>query len=363
MRVIRLLGFCLLALLALSLGMAPTLAQRDRGTADFVPTDWLYLPLVSQLPPPWIDTSDRQASLDYYRDVYLAAEGVPIWWTGDHASCDAGQTAQAFRDAVQLRINYFRAMAGVPGNVRLRDEYSRKAQQAALMMSVNGTLSHSPETSWLCYTAEGDQAAGSSNLCLGCYGPSAITAYMHDGGTGNYAVGHRRWILYPRTEWMGTGDIPWTGGYWSSNALWVFDEYRPRPETREEYVAWPPPGYVPYQVVFPRWSFTYNGADFDDATVQMSSGGHSISVDVKPVAYGYGENTLVWEPDLSFGTPPTGDTVYSVTVQGVSIGGVSRNFAYQVIVFDPGTAAAVLDTMPPGLLGEPPVQPNGAGSK
>jgi hypothetical protein len=367
MRVIRLAGFCLLALLALRLGVAPTLAQPERDITDFVPTDWMYLPFVSKAkpPPPWIDTSDRGASRDYYNQVYLASEGVAIGWTGDHATCDAGQTAQAFRDAVELRINYFRAMAGVPSTVQLRDEYNRKAQQAALMMSVNQALSHSPDASWRCYTAEGAEAAGSSDLYLGVYGPPAITGYIYDPGSGNYPVGHRRWILYPQTEWMGSGDIPWADGYPPSNALWVFDEnlWNPRPETREAFVAWPPPGYVPYQVVFPRWSFAYAGADFDEATVQMSSGGHSISVSVQPVVNGYGENTLVWEPDLSTGTPPAGDTAYNVTVQGVRIGGVPRNFAYQVIVFDPGAAAAVLDTMPSGRLGEPPVQPDGIGSR
>jgi hypothetical protein len=354
----------LLAVLALSLVMVPTLAQPERGITDFVPTDWVYLPFVSKAPPPltWIDTWDREVSREYYNQVYLASEGVAIDWTGDHATCDAGQTAQAFRDTVELRINYFRAMAGVPATVQLHEEYNRKAQQAALMMSVNSQLSHSPDPSWRCYTAEGDEAAGSSNLYLGVYGPSAITGYIDDPGAGNYPVGHRRWILYPQTEWMGTGDIPQTASYWSSNALWVFDEWQPRPETREEYVAWPPPGYVPYQVVFPRWSFAYAGANFDDATVQMISGGHSISVSVQPVSYGYGENTLVWEPDLSFGTPPAGDTIYNVTVQGVRIGGVPRTFAYQVIVFDPGTPAAVLDATPSGQLGEPPGQANGAGS-
>ena len=365
MRTIRLGGFCLLALLALSLGMAPMLAQPERGITDFVPTDWVYLPFVSkaQPPPPWVDTSDRGVSRAYYNQVYLASEGVAIGWTGDHATCDAGQTAQAFRDDVELRINYFRAMAGVPATLQLRDEYNGKAQQAALMMSVNSQLSHSPEVSWRCYTEAGAEAAGSSNLYLGVYGPAAITGYIYDPGTSNYPVGHRRWILYPQTEWMGTGDIPPTASYWSSNALWVFDEniWQPRPETRDPYVAWPPPGYVPYQVVFPRWSFAYAGADFDEATVQMSSGGHSISVSVQPVVYGYGENTLVWEPDLSFGAPPAGDTAYTVTVQGVRIGGLPRNFAYQVILFDPGTAAAVPDAMPGGLLNEPPVLLRSAG--
>ena len=360
----RVAGFCLLALLALSLGMVPTAAQPGRGTTDFVPTDWVYLPLISVAPEPslWVDTGNRQVSLSYYTQVYLASEGVAIGWTGNRATCDAGQTAAAFRGAVRLRINYFRAMAGVPAVVQLSDEYSGKAQQAALMMSVNGSLSHSPPDTWLCYTEEGAQAAGSSNLYLGVYGPAAITGYIYDPGSGNYAVGHRRWILYPQTLWMGTGDIPPEGG-WSSNALWVFDEHmwEPRPQTREEYVAWPPPGYVPYQVVFPRWSFAYKDADFGEATVQMSSGGHGISVSVQPVVYGYGENTLVWEPDLSFGAPPPSDTVYDVVVQGVRIGSVPNDFAYQVIVFDPGMAGAVPDVKMAGLLDEPPVWPDGAG--
>ena len=365
--------FCLLAVLALSLTMAPpqplalqasTVAPGGAVPTEFVPTDWLYLPFISRPPEPplWVDTGDRQASLDHYLQVYLASDGVAIGWTGNHATCDAGQTAQAFRDAVELRINYFRGMAGVPAVVQLSDEYNRKAQQAALMMSVNGDLSHSPDPTWLCYTTEGAEAAGSSNLYLGRYGPSAITGYIYDPGAGNYPVGHRRWILYPQTQWMGSGDIP-PVGYWSSNALWVFDEHmwEPRPETREEYVAWPPRGYVPYQVVFPRWSFAYDDADFSGATVEMSSGGHGIAVDVQPVVNGYGENTLVWEPDLSFGAPPTNDTVYDVILRGVKIGGAPHDFAYQVIVFDPGSRAAMPVTVPTALLDEPPVWPDGAG--
>lgn len=347
---------------ATALPEVPPVAPRGNATAASAETGPVFLPLISQppAPAPWIDPSDRQVSLDYFHQVYLASEGIAAAWTGSHASCDPGETAAAFREAIKQRINYFRAMAGVPATVQLSSEYTRKAQQAALMMSANGTLSHSPPPTWLCYTAEGAEAAGSSNLYLGVYGPAAITGYIYDPGGGNYAVGHRRWILYPQTESMGTGDIPPVAGYQPSNALWVFDEnmWRPRPETREEYVAWPPPGYVPYQLIFPRWSFAYDEADFSGATVAMSSGGHSIPVAVQPVVSGYGENTLVWEPGLSFGAPPPSDTAYRVTVSGVAIGGVTRDFAYDVIVFDPGAPVGMAGATPAGLLGEPPVWPN-----
>ena len=47
---------------------------------------------------------------------------------------------------------------------------------------------------------------------------------MHDPGSYNYFVGHRRWILYPQTKEMGTGDIPYANGYPGANALWGFDD-------------------------------------------------------------------------------------------------------------------------------------------
>jgi uncharacterized protein YkwD len=327
----------------------------------FTSTNYAFLPHIQRASEilPWIDPTNRQVSLNYFMQVYRASDGVPSGWTGSHANCNAGETSPAFREAVQLRINYFRSMAGVPATVQLSDEYNRKAQQAALMMSVNGQLSHNPPPSWLCYTTEGAQAAGSSNLFLGVYGPSAITGYIEDPGSGNYFVGHRRWILYPQTLHMGTGDIPNTGGYWSANSLWVFDDnmWNPRPQTRQEYVAWPPRGYVPYQVVFPRWSFAYADADFSGAAVTMSSGGQVIPVAIQPIGNGYGENTFVWVPDLSFGGPPPADIAYDVTVTGVKVNGIQKDFTYQVIVFDPGTLTITPDRTPSKQFDEAPLRP------
>lgn len=299
-------------------------------------TETVYLPVVMRdYPGMTVNPQIREDSLEFYHRVYLASAGVVINWTGNHSTCNAGTTSQAFRDAVLLRINYFRAMAGVSSDVLLSAGYNDKAQQAALMMSANGQLNHYPPSSWVCYSADGDDAAGHSNLCLGCYGPGAIDAYMHDNGAGNYFAGHRRWILYPPMIQMGTGDIPPGAGYSSANALWVIGGFGPRPVTREPYVAWPPPGYVPYMLVYPRWSFSVPGADFASATVSMSSGGESIPVALNKLANGYGDNALVWEPAESFGSAPPADKSYSVSVSNVLIEGMPTDFSYDVIAFDP----------------------------
>ncbi len=177
----------------------------------------------------------------------------------------------------------------------LFNDSNRKAQAAALMMSVNNTLNHDPPVSWLCYSSDGHSGAGSSNLSLGVDGWDAITLYMKDPGTTNYFAGHRRWILYPQTQVMGTGDIPAIAGYPASNSLVVFDvaHVEQRPATRETFVAWPPPGYVPYQVVYPRWSFALANADFSNVYVTMASGGSNLSATPAKLETGYGENTLV----------------------------------------------------------------------
>jgi len=305
-------------------------------------TTYVYLPVVRYTTSEMVvNPQNRQDSLDFYQQHYLSWEGAAPDWNGDYTSCNPGSSSLDFRNAVLHRINYFRAMAGLPAKVTFNDVYTTKAQAAALMMSVNNQLSHNPPASWQCYSDAGHEGAGNSNLYLGVYGWNAITGYMLDPGSGNYFVGHRRWILYPQTQEMGTGDIPGAGGHSPANALWVFDSniWGPRPATREEFVAWPPPGYVPYPVVFARWSLAYPKADFSAATVTMSFGGSSVPLAQSPVVNGYGENTLVWIPNGMNGgaswPKPASDTAYTVNVHNVKINGQNRDFTYDVIIFDP----------------------------
>jgi uncharacterized protein YkwD len=350
-------GLALMLLHPLAVAAAPVSIQvlHSSPAASATNPNTLYLPLVTNnYMSLAVDSQDRQASLDFFNNFYRAAEGVPSDWTGNPVTCNEGTTSPAFRQAIRLRINYFRAMAGVPGDVGLSDAYNRKAQKAALMMSVNNQLNHTPPPTWICYSADGAQAAGSSNLFLGVYSVDAIDGYMYDPGSGNYFVGHRRWILYPQTEWMGTGDIPPVNGYPAANALWVFDQFGTRPATREEFVAWPPPGYVPYPVVFPRWSFAYGGADFSSTSVSMTLGGNAIAVIPDVVVNGFGENTFVWEPQVPFGTAPLTDLDYTVSIHNVNISGSLRSFVYHVIIFNPGTQVPKADSAAQRQLGTPP---------
>ncbi|HEY1108698.1 MAG TPA: CAP domain-containing protein, partial [Opitutaceae bacterium] len=173
-----------------------------------------------------VDISSREEVRQFYRAVYFASENVPMGWTGSYALRaglpDFGDTSPAFKEATRLRINFYRALVGVPADIRFDNEYNVKAQQAALMVSANNELNHFPPATWTFYTADGAEAAGKSNLAVGYSGPRAIDGYIADAGPSNAVVGHRRWLSYPQTLRMGTGDVPGSGlNRPAANAVWI----------------------------------------------------------------------------------------------------------------------------------------------
>ena len=290
-----------------------------------------------------VDTENREAVRLFYKSVYASSEGVASQWTGNIATCDAGDTSADYKAATLRRINWFRAMAGVPAAIQFDATFNAKAQQAAMLMSANNQINHFPPATWRCYNMVAAEAAGKSNLGLGQSGADVVSGYVGDGGANNTRVGHRRWILYPQTRMMGTGDVSGAiaAGTPLTNAMWVQDAnvFSTRPAVREDFVAWPPKGYTPYTLVFPRWSFSYPQADFSAATVAMTENGAPIATRKELVENGPGENTLVWLPgsyvDGMTWVKPAADTVYEVQVGNVLIGGRARSFTYRTTVFDP----------------------------
>ena len=267
-----------------------------------------------------VDTSNREEVRLFYKSVYASTVGVDPGWTGNVSTCNAGDTSAEFKASVQRSVNWFRAMAGVPANVEFDPVLNAKAQQAAMLMSANRQLSHTPPASWICFNAIASEAANKSNLGIGSFGQTAVAnGYVLDPGANNYLVGHRRWLLYPQTKLMGTGDIVGSGGTPSTNALWTLDDnfFAARPSVRDDFVAWPPKGFIPYNTVYPRWSISYPKADFSKSRVTMTENGVPIAVRMEVVANVAGENTLVWIPgnyaDGMTWAKPNADTEYQVS--------------------------------------------------
>jgi uncharacterized protein YkwD len=305
----------------------PDTATTNPPPSSLAPTTTTTAPPVDYTKD-FIDTSN----LDAVRFAWNSLRQRPtnkLQWSGSVAECVPGTTNDAFKNDVLHRTQWFRAMAGVNPQILLDPALSSFAQSAALVMRANNDLSHYPDSSWECFSEDAYEGASNSNLYLGRNGEKSIVGYIEDPGPDNLPVGHRRWILSPFLKRIGTGDTP------NTNALFVADDIdsKSTPFVREPdgFVMWPPRGFVPRQMIFPRWSVSHPTANFDDATVVVRHNGKTHNF-AKPFVGGdnYGRmNSLTFE-----WRRPDSESPVEIEVSNVSIGGVFTVLKYTVSPFD-----------------------------
>ncbi len=275
-----------------------------------------------------IDNFNRAQVAATYRDAIESNLALNSQWNGSVDSCQAGSSASSFDTGTVEAINWFRRMAGL-NNVSEDPSQSTNAQRAALMMQAENSLSHSPTQGWDCYSAAGARAAGVSNLTLGASGTLGVLGQIEDPGASNEALGHRRWLLFPELVTVGVGNTSRAG------TVQVINDFGPR-ASETQWVAWPPAGFVPDDVIYDRWSLSFAGTgsvDFSQARVNVFENGRSMRVDVLPVINGFGDPAIGFEVP---GANPqaAGDTVYRVEVSNVVINGRSVDRSYSVTAFD-----------------------------
>lgn len=278
-----------------------------------------------------INTNNRDEVGKAYQVEFFSG-GADMAFTGNIQNCQAGTTSIEFQQSVINRINFYRAMAGLKpaGLTPNLGSY----QQAALIMAANGALDHFPPSNWKCYSQEGASGAGSSNLALGAYGPSAIDLYMDDIGGNNASVGHRRWVLGPGQSTFATGDVP------GANSLAVMLGGGGEVPATLEFVAWPSAGYFPKSLIpsSRRWSFSFlKGSLRSDTVVEMKSltTNQNLIVTKEPSGGGYGGvDAYVWlAPDLR---SVSGDFVIEIRVRNLQTSGGIQEITYQTLIFGEG---------------------------
>jgi len=255
---------------------------------------------------------------DLYNAVKQASMGVSPRWTGDYDQCRVGSIAGPYRDVVLRLINFARVLAGVPADVVLDPTSNNDAQASALISGAEGTLSHTPDNSFVCFSAEDTNGSLRSNISLHLdVDPTLVVGgYMQDPGASNTSVGHRRWLLQPGQQNIGVG-VAFDGDqgpFPGASAIYVVG---PRTAFRRQ-VAWPPVGFVPSELVYERWSFSFPEADFSAATVTMTSEGLPVTLAI--VDSGAGDQTstgrapfIVWEPNIT--QTPSDGTKFTVTIE------------------------------------------------
>ena len=293
------------------------------------------------------DTWDRDAVAAAYRAEF-EREPTDPGFTGNVADCEAGTTSQPFRDSIVQRANWYRQMAGL-NTVTEDPSRSAAAQRKALIILAEGRSSHDPTPDWACYTEV--PLNGGENLYLGESGLASVDGYIRDEGDNNLAVGHRRQILSPFVDEIGTGNVYNADRNRSANAMHFGYDYNSDATVREPrgFVAWPPAGYVPAETVWGRWSFLLPGADFSETAVEVADNYGHIPVKViwragAVVWAVHGDNNSVQLPE-----PRHGDKCYTVTLSRVTVDGTAQTpFQYATCVIDPGGESdKSYNSMPP----------------
>lgn len=239
------------------------------------------------------------------------------------AACNAGDTSAAGRANALKLVNLYRFMAGLPPvtNDAARDQ---KAQACALMMDANDALSHAPPMNWACYSADGAQAAGNSNIA-GTAGVSGVDLYMADNGN-ETTMGHRRWILSGSLGPIGLGSTD------SYSCMWVLGGSG---NANQPFTAWPPPGTFPSGALKASfigidetgWTIQSSSIDLSGAQVTVMDGGQDRPVSVTPLGANYGSSYAIR-------MVPKGWTSQVGHTYSVSVAGVSQAIKYDVEIID-----------------------------
>ena len=315
-----------------------------------------------------VDTKSRNDVISFWHCVYMESEGFE----------NTPPSSLNFKNDVQRRVNYYRAMAGLNANINLTSSATviintatpsiaspsptttkqEAAQAAAEMLSANssefiapnggvanGTQNpHSPPSSWSSDGAVARNGAFNSNLAVGVYGPAAIDAYISEdaqsaAGSENDEVGHRRLILQTRLQELATGDTTGSGdtsngGSFDANALYIRGNLLSSPPI--QFVPWPNSGYIPEAITPERWSLSYPGADFTSAVVNVTNvTGANLPVTIQSTSANFGDETIIWQFNQSLPTAVITDQVYNISISNIGINGSVINHSYQVIVINP----------------------------
>ena len=264
----------------------------------------------------------RQTVIDNYQNKYLTANftDAELNWTGNPTDCSIGTMSASVRAKHLQKINYYRALVGGLNPITLEEVKNNKAMAAVLMYEAENNYSHcggnngAPCNTWACTSADAIEAASRSNIAFSfpswdLGGP--IDVYMRDDGNFNEAVAHRRWILYSAAQEMGIATST------RFNAMYVIDNNNIAP-SYDQFIAYPPAGFMPQPLVPNRWSFSIPGADFSNAAVSITSGSGAIitnSITEQNITF-YADNSIVWEPSGILTNEST-DVTYTVTISNI----------------------------------------------
>ncbi len=278
---------------------------------------------------------------------YSEASGNLFETEPDVGACNEGALTTQAKERGLMSLNFIRALAGLPP-VSYDSGDDEIVQKASLMFAANVEIDHTPPESWHCYSDEGADGAGQSNIAVGSGSvlpEDFITLWADDKGVPN--LGHRRWLLDPFLPDVALGLVegtPQTGDFSQAtgSAIRVISgQDADISEISLPFVAYPR-GEFPTRLLSKNWFMSFSvladhDEKFNNSSSQIDFSGVEISVEnesgsdlsvteVNAAYTNYGlPNQLKWK------VPGMEDNVeYTVTITGVIVNGESKDYSYTV---------------------------------
>jgi len=256
-------------------------------------------------------TPAQEACARFNQDRIALYEGN---WNGNVSSCSGGIMDSPWQERALKMANLYRWFADLPP-LALNTSLYGEQQSCALIMHANNTLSHNPGQSWKCYTQNGADGAGNSNIAT-MPAVGAVDLYMIDPGNAS-TMGHRRWIL---SNWIGYTAFGSTSKY--SCMATISGEGGQM--ANKSWTAWPPAGFYPIDwhamswtnTDQTGWSIQSDTINLNGAQVTITQNGQNRAVKVNSLAANYGSKFAISMTPIGWTTQP--NTTYQVSVNGIS---------------------------------------------
>jgi len=245
-------------------------------------------------------------------------------WTGNVASCtpgDMGATAHA--NAMRL-VNLYRWLAALPP-VTTDPTHDASDQACALMMRANNMISHMPDSTWTCYTADGATGASNSNVSSGP-AVSSVDLYMIDPGNAT-TIGHRRLVLSNSLGPIGIG------GTDKASCMWTLSGTG---KAGKQWMAWPAAGVIPLQAVVQARGMSVDSTGWTVMSDSINLANAQVTVTVDGAA----QPVTVTQLDANYGSRyairfnPTGWTTQAGKTYSVAVANIPTPINYTVQIVD-----------------------------
>jgi len=279
-----------------------------------------------QLEPLWKTILEKDFKVNYFGSrISIKGKNDPnaveFNWNGVLDSCKPGKMSPQINLLLENRLNYFRRNAGLTEDIVFAKQDNLFAEIGAMMCEANKSLSHVPNDGWRCYIPAGVDALKDAILIKELNPAIAITAAM---GQNHPTVGNRRWLLYPKSQFLGIGASK------NYTIIKAIDHSRELDTNKykNQFIAWPPENGVSKMLLFRKWSFSIN-QNLKEATVKMADNeGNDIELKQEIIENGYGLNTIVWEPIIKLDNYLDKEITILITLEN------KKTYSYKTKIYD-----------------------------